>query len=67
MFIGENIKRFENYCQNGTDYEELKSIIWFIHNHGLFFKAHGKVDLAEMYFSEVEKVTLDFLGKAGKR
>ncbi len=66
-FFGENIKRFENYCQNGTDYEELKSIIWFIHNHGLFFKAHGKVDLAEMYFSEVEKVTLDFLGKAGKR
>lgn len=66
-FFREDIKRFGNYFKYGTDYEEFKSIIWFVHNRGLFFKAHGQGDLAEMYFGEVEKVTVSFLEKKDRR
>jgi hypothetical protein len=62
-FFKEDIRRFEDYCKNGTDYEEFKSMIWFIHNRGLFFKTHGQESLAGMYFEKIEELTLNFYGE----
>lgn len=62
-FFKEDIRRFENYCKNGIDYEEFKSMIWFIRNRGLFFKAHGQENLAGKYFERIEELALSFYGK----
>ncbi len=55
-FFKEDIRPLEEYCQTGMDFEELKCMIWVIHNRGLFFKAHGLDGLADKYFKKMDEL-----------
>lgn len=62
-FFDGDIKFFEDYCHPGMDYEEMKSMLWFIFNRARYLDARGHAEMAEIYSVEIEKLAAECADK----
>jgi hypothetical protein len=61
--VAVNLARIEKYLQSGTDYEELKSMLWLLNNRAGFYKAIGEQGIVNKYLDEIDKVTENYYEK----
>jgi len=62
-FFDGDIKFFEDYCHPGMDYEEMKSMLWFVFNRARYLNARGHEEMAEIYSVEVERLAAECADK----